>query len=231
MDAMEKIKVMVATSDACFQEGLCQFITNEDDLTCVAKTISGDDSIELAEELCPDVVIIDLDIPLHSSSTDIGHAVEVARQIKAAHPSTAILMVSSCGYQQSLFASLQAGVAGYLLKRTAPQEFISAVRSLCSGEAVFDLEAVTKLVGSLVTKKGKEMKTMEHLSPREVELLRIAAKGVTNKKIASELGISQATVQTHLVNIFRKMECGSRTEAILHALREGWLSLDDLPCD
>jgi len=73
------------------------------------------------------------------------------------------------------------------------------------------------------------MKAMARLRPREVELLRVAAKGVTNKGIASELGISQRTVQTHLVNIFRKMECGSRTEAVLHALREGWLSLDDLP--
>jgi NarL family two-component system response regulator LiaR len=228
---MEKIKVMVATSDACFQEGLCQFITNEDDLTCVAKTINGDDTIKLTDELCPDVVIIDLDIPLHSSSTDIGHAVEVARQIKAAHPSTAILMVSACGYQKSLFASLQAGVAGYLLKKTAPREFISAVRSLCSREAVFDLEAVTQLVGSLAANKGKGMKTMAQLRPREVELLRVAAKGVTNKEIASELGISQRTVQSHLVNIFRKMECGSRTEAVLHALQEGWLSLDDLPCE
>lgn len=228
---MKKIKIMVATDDACFQEGLCQFITEEDDLECVAKTISGDDTIKLTEELCPDVVIIDLDIPLHSSSTDIGHAVEVAKQIKAAHPSTAILMVSACGYQQSLFASLQSGVAGYLLKKTAPREFISAVHSLCSGEAVFDLEAITKLIGSLAANKGKEMKAIARLRPREMELLRVAAKGVTNKEIASELGISQRTVQTHLVNIFRKMECGSRTEAVLHALREGWLSLDDLPCE
>lgn len=228
---MKKIKVIVATDDACFQEGLCQFITEEDDLECVAKTIGGDDTIKLTEELCPDVVIIDLDIPLHSSSTDIGHAVEVARQIKAAHPLTAILMVSACGYRQSLFAALRSGVAGYLLKKTAPREFISAVHSLCSGEAVFDLEAVTKLIGSLAANKGEEIKDKARLRPREMELLRVAAKGVTNKEIARELGISQRTVQTHLVNIFRKMECGSRTEAVLRALREGWLSLDDLPCE
>jgi len=226
---MEKIKVIVVTDDACFQEGLCRFITEEDDLVCVAKVVSGDDTIKLVEELRPDVVIMDLDIQLHSSSSAIGHAIEVAKQIKSANPSTAILMVSAYGYQQSLFASLQAGVAGYLLKKTAPHEFISAIHSLCSGEAVFDLEAVTKLIGSLATNKGKEMKAMARLRPREVELLRVAAKGLTNKEIASELGISQRTVQTHLVNIFRKMECNSRTEAVLHALREGWLSLDDLP--
>ena len=84
-------------------------------------------------------------------------------------------MVSAYGYQQSLFALLQAGVAGYLLKKTAPREFISAVCSLCSGEGVFDLEAVTKLIGSLVANKGKEMKAMARLRPREVKLLRVAA--------------------------------------------------------
>ncbi len=100
---------MVATGDACFQEGLCQFITEEDDLECVAKTISGDDTIKLTDELCPDVVIIDLEIPLYSSSTDIGHAIDVVKQIKAAHPSTAILMVSACGYQQNLFVPCRQG--------------------------------------------------------------------------------------------------------------------------
>ena len=219
---MEKIKVLVADDYPVFREGLCQLLEHEEDLECVAKPADGEEAVRLAKELLPDVAIIDIAMPKLNG-------IEAVKQIKAAHPATAILMVSAYGYQQSLFASLQAGVVGYLLKKTAPQEFISAVHSLCSGEAVFDLEAVTKLIGSLATNKGKEMKTMAQLRPREVELLRVAAKGVTNKEIASELGISPGTVQSHLVNIFRKMECGSRTEAVLHALREGWLSLDDLP--
>jgi two-component system, NarL family, response regulator LiaR len=226
---VEKIRVFCATCDAIFQQGLCQFVEQEGDLECIARPTNGEDTIKLVEEMLPDVVILDLDIPLHSSTTDVGHAAEVARRIKEVHPSVAILMVSTYDYQRSLFVSFEAGAAGYLLKKTAPRELISAVRSLCSGEAVFDLEAVNKLIGGLVTNRGIKTKSAAQLRPSEVTVLKVAAKGVTNKEIASELSISERTVQTHLVNIFRKLECNSRTQAVLHALREGWLELEDLP--
>lgn len=106
---------------------------------------------------------------------------------------------------------------------------MNAVRSLCSGEAVFDLETVTKLLGNLAADKDTVVQGISQLRPREVEVLRAAAKGISNKEIGIELGISERTVQTHLVNIFRKLDVGSRTEAVLQALKEGWLKLDDLP--
>jgi len=116
---MEKIKVLVADDYPVFREGLCQLLEHEEDLECVAKPADGEEAVRLAKELLPDVAIIDIAMPKLNG-------IEAVKQIKAAHPATAILMVSAYGYQQSLFASLQAGVVGYLLKKTAPQEFISA---------------------------------------------------------------------------------------------------------
>ena len=226
---MDKIKVFIATDDTIFQEGLYQFIQDEEDLECMAKPTNGEDTVRLAKEFLPDVVIMDLDMPLSDRRAQAGQAVEIVRQLKAAHPPVAILMVMAHGFGPSLFVSLQAGVAGYLLKKTAPRELINAVRSLCAGEAVFNLEAVNELIDNLASDKSADTKSLEQLRPREVEVLKAAARGIGNKEIGSELGISERTVQTHLVNIFRKLDVSSRTEAVLQGLKQGWLRLDDLP--
>ena len=226
---MDKIRVFIATDDTIFQEGLSQFLRDEEDLECVAKPTNGEDTVRLAKEFLPDVVIMDLDMPLSDRRAQAGQAVEIVRQLKAAHPPVAILMVMAHGFGPSLFVSLQAGVAGYLLKKTAPRELINAVRSLCAGEAVFNLEAVNELIDNLASDKSADTKSLEQLRPREVEVLKAAARGIGNKEIGSELGISERTVQTHLVNIFRKLDVSSRTEAVLQGLKQGWLRLDDLP--
>jgi len=226
---MDKIKVFIATDDTIFQEGLYQFIQDEEDLECMAKPTNGEDTVRLAKEFLPDVVIMDLDMPLSDRRAQAGQAVEIVRQLKAAHPPVAILMVMAHGFGPSLFVSLQAGVAGYLLKKTAPRELMNAVRSLCAGEAVFNLEAVNELIDNLASDKSADTKSLEQLRPREVEVLKAAARGIGNKEIGSELGISERTVQPHLVNIFRKLDVSSRTEAVLQGLKQGWLRLDDLP--
>jgi len=195
----------------------------------MAKPTNGEDTVRLAKEFLPDVVIMDLDMPLSDRRAQAGQAVEIVRQLKAAHPPVAILMVMAHGFGPSLFVSLQAGVAGYLLKKTAPRELMNAVRSLFAGEAVFNLEAVNELIDNLASDKSADTKSLEQLRPREVEVLKAAARGIGNKEIGSELGISERTVQTHLVNIFRKLDVSSRTEAVLQGLKQGWLRLDDLP--
>jgi len=226
---MDEIRVLVATDDEIFQEGLSRFLEEEEDLKCVAKPANGDDTLRLAKELMPDVAVIDVGIPLSEATSEITPAVEVAKQIRDGCPDTAILMVSAYGYQPGMLACLQAGVAGYLLKKTSPGELISAIRSLHSGKAVFDLEDIAKVIGSLAANHGVSTEGITQLRTRELEVLRVAAQGLGNKEIACELGISERTVQTHMVNIFRKLGVSSRNEAVLHALREGWLQLDDLP--
>ncbi len=219
---MKKIRVLVADDHPTFREGLCHFLEGEKDLEVVARPTDGEETVRLAKKLLPDVAIIDVAMPKLNG-------IEAARQIKAASPTTAILMVSAYAYESYLLASVRVGAAGYLLKNAPVSELISAVRSVRNGEAVFDSKAIGKVLGRLATEPGAKSKGLEGLHDREVQILKIAAKGLSNKHIAEKLDISERTVQTHMFHIFKKLEVGSRTEAVLRALREGWLTLDDLP--
>ena len=219
---MDKIKVLVADDHPAFREGLCRLIDGEKDMECVATVPNGEEAARLAKELAPDVAIIDVAMPKLNG-------IEATKQIKAACPTTAILMVSAFGYESYLLASLRAGAAGYLLKSTPLRELTNAVRSVQAGEAVFDLKSASKILRRLSAEKDAKRRSLEELHPRELGVLRLAANGMSNKEIAVELVISERTVQTHMVNIFGKLGVGSRTEAVLHALKEGWLTFDDLP--
>ncbi len=115
------------------------------------------------------------------------------------------------------------------MKNAPVSELISAVRSVRNGEAVFDSKAIGKVLGRLATEPGAESKGLAGLHDREVQVLKIAAKGLSNKHIAEKLGISDRTVQTHMFHIFRKLEVGSRTEAVFQAVKRGWLSFEELP--
>jgi len=213
---------LIADNHPAFREGLCQLLEGEEDLKCIAKPEDGEEAVRLAKELAPDVAIIDVAMPKLNG-------IEAAKQIKVACPNTAILMVSAFGYESYVLASLRAGAAGYLLKSAPLRELTNAVHSVQAGEGVFDLKAASKILQRLSAEKGEEKRSPEELHRRELQVLKLAAKGISNKQIASKLSISERTVQTHLVNIFRKLGVGSRTEAVLHALKEGWLTLDDLP--
>ena len=219
---MEKIRILIADDHPAFREGLCQLLEGEEDLECVAMPEDGEEAVRLAKELRPDVAIIDVAMPKLNG-------IEATRQIKAAYPAIAILMVSAYGYESYILASLRVGAAGYLLKSASLRELISAIRLVHAGEGVFDLKSASRLISRVATEKVGERGGLEELHRRELEVLKLAAKGMRNKEIARKLVISERTVQTHLVNIFRKLEVGSRTEAVLHALKEGWLTLDDLP--
>lgn len=217
----KKIRVLIADDHPAFREGLCHFLEEEKDMEVVGKPADGVEAVRLVKELHPDVAIIDVVMP------QLG-GIEAAREIKAACPTTAILMLSAYDYGSYLLASLQAGVAGYILKGTPISELVSSIRLVHAGRAIFDLKGVKKVI-SYVAGSSKPGKRTGRLRQRELDVLELAAKGMTNKAIAGELGISQRTVQTHLFNIFRKLEVNSRTEAVFRALREGWLIPDDQP--
>lgn len=219
---VEKIHILVADDHPAFREGLCRLLEDEKDLEIVAKAEDGEQAVKLALQLKPDVVVIDVDMPKLNG-------IEAAKQIKAICPTIAILMVSAFSYQSYILASLRAGAAGYLLKSAPLRELISAIRLVCAGEGVFDLKATSKILYRLTAETGNDFRAFEPLNRRELDVLKLAAKGMSNRGIAEKLFISARTVQTHLVNIFGKLQVGSRTEAVLRALKEGWLSFDDLP--
>lgn len=216
---MGKIRVLVVDDEPVYREGLCRILEAEEDLEVVARSSNYEEATGLAEELSPDVVVIGVSIPELSN-------VQIISRIKALCPDTAILVVSSAVSGSLLLACLQAGVAGYLLKKTDLCEMVSAVRFVHAGEVVLEKEGVTKMLEEI--KRGEEAGKILLLKYREVEVLKVVARGGSNKDIAQELGISVRTVQTHLANIFAKLGVDTRTEAVLYAIREGWISLDEV---
>ncbi len=217
---MEKIRVMVIDDHPAFREGLTRLLGEETDIEVIATLGDGLQALESASQLQPDVVVMDISMPK-------VNGIEAAKQIKELSPDTAVLMISAYQYPSYVLACLRAGAVGYLMKNASLNEIISAIRMIHSGGSVFDLKITGKILFNLASGKAG-MDQDQELHPRELQVLDMAARGKGNKEIGNRLSISERTVQTHLVNIFRKLQVNSRTEAIIQALKEGWLVLDDL---
>lgn len=219
---MGKIKVMVVDDHPAFRSGLSRLLQEEPDLEVVATPGDGEEAIDVASNLKPNVIVMDISMPRMNG-------IEATKLIKSQNPEIAVLMVSAFSYQSYILAALKAGAAGYLLKNAPLQELAKAIRLAYSGEGVFDMNITGYLLRRLAKDKMEKNKNLEELHTRELEILSLVAKGASNKEIASQLELSERTVQTHLVNIFRKLRVSTRTEAVLQGLKQGWITLDDLP--
>jgi NarL family two-component system response regulator LiaR len=217
---MEKIRVVVADNHPAFREGLCRLLADEKELEVVGQAGDGEEIITLSKNLKPDVAIVDVAMPKLSG-------IEATKRIKETSPNTAVLIVSAFNYQTYILASLRAGAAGYLTKDTPIRELVTAVRLAYAGDGIIDRSAANNIIRHLIADKNAKKGNLD-LYPREIEVLKLTAKGMRNKEIAKELNISERTVQAHLSNIFSKLEVDSRTEAVLQALKEGWLDICDL---
>jgi DNA-binding NarL/FixJ family response regulator len=176
----------------------------------------------LTKNLHPDVVLIDIAMPKMDG-------IEAAKHIRAACPNSVILIVSAYNYEHYIRACIDAGADGYLLKnRTLGTNLISAIRVAHAGEDVFDREIIKGTIRRFLAGKSEKRLGCGDLSSRELEILRGAMKGMSNREIASELNISDQTVGTHFVNIFRKLGVESRLEAALYVLKKGWVSIHEL---
>ncbi len=216
---MDKIRVIVADDEPIYREGLCRILEEEEDIEVVAKSSDYEEAVRLAEELTPGVIVIGVSISEPRS-------VEVTRRIREVSADTAILGVSHTISGSFLLTYLRAGAAGFLLKKTDLREMVSSIRALCRGEVVLEKNGVTKMLNEI--ERGELAAKILLLKDREVEVLKVVARGGSNKDVAQELGISGRTVQTHMANIFAKLGVDTRTEAVLYALREGWITLDEV---
>jgi two-component system, NarL family, response regulator LiaR len=217
---MEKIRVVIADNHPAFREGLCRLLSDEKELEVVGQAGDGEEIVNLSKDLKPDVAIVDVAMPKLSG-------IEATKRIKETSPNTAVLIVSAFNYQTYILASLRAGAAGYLTKDTPIRELVTAVRLAYAGDGIIDRSAANNIIRHLIADKDGKKDSLD-LYPREIEVLKLTAKGMRNKEIAKELNISERTVQAHLSNIFNKLEVDSRTEAVLQALKEGWLDICDL---
>ncbi len=216
---MDKIRVILADKQPTFKESLCRLLRDEDGLDIIGQAADGEEAVRLTNELKPDVAIIDFTMPKLSG-------IEATKRIKVESPETAVLMVSAFKYQKYILASLRAGAAGYLTKDTPIRELATAVRLAHAGDHIIDRASAHKIIREIGEDKRREKNNLD-LYPRELEVLKLTAKGLRNKEIASDLKISVRTVQAHLSNIFSKLDVDSRTEAVLQGLKEGWIERRD----
>jgi two-component system, NarL family, response regulator LiaR len=220
---MKKIKVLIADGHTLFREGTRSLIEQERDMEVVGEASEGDETIKLVTELHPHVVLIDIAMPKFNG-------IEAIRQIKAACPAASVLILTDYDDDQYIVDLLDAGAAGYLLKNISGADLVNAIHAVHAGESVLH-PAIAQKIFSRLGSNGRQPQNKAPetgLSEREMEILKLAARGMSNQNIATRLYLSHRTVQAHLANIFRKMDAGSRTEAVLEAMRKGWLGLDDL---
>ena len=221
---MNNIKILIADDHAVVREGTRQILEQEPDLKVVSEAADGEEAVKLAGISMPDVAIIDIAMPRLDG-------IEATRQIKALYPTITVLILSAYDDDQFVFSLLEAGAAGYLLKSVRERELIDAVRAVYAGESVLHPAIARKVLNRFVPaaeKPGKE-KSAETLSKREIDVLKLATKGLSNQEIANQLYLSLRTIQAHLGHIFNKLGVSSRTEAVVHALKEGWVTLEDIP--
>lgn len=220
---MNKIQVLIADDHALFREGTRNLIDQEKDMKVIGEASNGEETVKLVTELHPHVVLMDIAMP-------VVNGIEATRRIKAESPKTAVLILTAYDNDQYIMALLEAGAAGYLLKDVSGRDLTNAIRAVFAGEAILHPTIAKKVFNHFSTPGGRSEESAElaELSEREMEILKLAARGMSNQDIATHLYLSRRTIQSHLSNIFRKMDVGSRTEAILQALRKGRLGLDDL---
>ena len=220
LEVGQVIRVLLADDHALVREGTRRLLETQNDVEVVAEAANGEEAVEATKRLHPDIAIMDIAMP------GMG-GIEATRAIKVSCPETAVLVLSAYDDEPYLMKLLEVGAAGFLLKSVHGQELISAIRAVSRGESVLQPSIAEKIMLRMSSQAEAQQSMADLLSEREFEVLRLAARGLPNKEIARRLGLSIRTVHSHLANIFMKMQVGSRTEAVLLALRQGMISLQD----
>ena len=215
----QPIRLLLVDDHPVVRKGTRDLLDTEHDFQVVGEAASGEEAILKARELVPDVILMDVSMPGMNG-------IEATKQIKAERPAQNVLVLTSYDDDAYIFALLEAGAAGYLLKNASEAELLGAVRAVAAGESALHPSVARKVLERFSTTSTSSA-PLDTLSPRELEVLCIAATGRTNKEIARDLDISPRTVQVHLANIFSKLGVGSRTEAVLIGIKRGWVSLSD----
>ena len=215
-----KISILLAEDHKIVREGARQLLEQSADMQVVGEAADGLEVVDLAAKIQPNVIVMDVRLP-HLNGID------ATRIITERFPKIKILILSAYDDDNYVFPLLEAGASGYLLKTSSGTEVAEAIRLIHAGQTVMSPRIRTKIVNRLSGRqKYRANNMLEGITKREMDVLRCAAYGYANKEIAAKLGISVQTVQVHMRNIFGKMEVGSRSEAVAHAIQYGWITLE-----
>lgn len=210
------IRVVLADDHSVVRKGVREFLEEEPDIDVIGEASDGLQAVELATELQPDVVVMDIKMPQLSG-------VDATKRIRSAAPKVRVLALTAYDDDPYIFGLLEAGASGYVLKTAESSELIRAIRAVAAGQSALDPAIAPRIIARI----AQPAPVAESLTERELEVLRLAARGLTNKQIGHDLDISDRTVQNHLANIYAKLGVASRTEAVTAALQRGMLRLGE----
>jgi DNA-binding NarL/FixJ family response regulator len=222
---IKRIKLLLADDHAVVRSGTRELLERQPDLDIVGEAADGEEAVRLTHELQPDVVVMDVRMPKLSG-------VEATRRIKAQCPDVKVLVLTAHDDDEYVFALLQAGAKGYLLKTAEIDKVVEAIRAVAAGQSMLAPAVAGKVVAQFSSGKNlpdvlnNASNQYDGLTERELGILKLVGKGLSNKQIGKEIYISDRTVQAHLSNIFSKLGVSSRTEAVMYAVRKGWIATE-----
>jgi DNA-binding NarL/FixJ family response regulator len=225
----DRIRILIVDDHALFRAGIVNVLAREKDFEVVGEAADGRAAIEAANALSPNIVLMDLSLPQPGG-------IETTQHIRRELPATAVIVMAVDEDEEALFASIKAGAAAFLIKDVSPEDLVMVIRRVSKGEFLINDKVFSKpAVASRVLKEFRELAVYGQeaqpifapLSPREVEILDNIAQGMTNKQVAYALSISEQTVKNHMSSILRKLAVNDRTQAVVYAMRQGWIKMPE----
>jgi DNA-binding NarL/FixJ family response regulator len=225
----ERVRILIVDDHVLFRVGIAQILSKESDLEVVAEAEDARSALEAALESSPNIVLMDLSLPQPGG-------IETTQRIKRELPSTSVIVLAVQEDEDALFDAIKAGAAAFVLKDISPNDLVAIIRRVSSGEYLINDKVFSQpAVASRVLKEFRELAVYGQeaqpifapLSPREVEILDNIAQGMTNKQVAYQLSISEQTVKNHMSSILRKLSVNDRTQAVVYAMRQGWIKMPE----